>query len=99
MIIVYLAVAIFIFIFAYMTVNWYLNAKAPEERTEAVLIQKKSHTSVNANNVMTTSYTMYFNVNGNTIKFNVDHKTYKQFYEGQKGILVYKRKRFIDFIL
>lgn len=64
-------------------------------KLQAVLASKKTGTYMDANNVVHTNYILEFNVLGERKKFIVKHNVYKMYFEGQ---LVYKRKKFVDFI-
>lgn len=90
---------IFFLFLGYIIINWILDEKAPEEKTEATLIKKKTSTMIDANQVMHTTYLLIFDIEGTTKKFHTSRKIYKQYEEQQKGILIYKRKRFVDFII
>lgn len=67
-------------------------------KLQAVLASKKTGTYMDANNVVHTNYILEFNVLGERKKFIVKHNVYKMYFEGQQGKLVYKRKKFVDFI-
>lgn len=67
-------------------------------KLQAVLASKKTGTYMDANNVVHTNYILEFDVLGERKKFIVKHKIYKMYFEGQQGKLVYKRKKFVDFI-
>lgn len=90
---------IVILIFSYVFINWLLDEKAPKEKVEALLVKKKVCTSMNANNIIHKNYVLIFDVKGSRKKFNVNNRKYKQYKENQEGILVYKRKKFVDFII
>ena len=100
MITVIITIGIFILIVATLIINWRLNEKAPEERVEAILIKKSMYIDTNINDYNTnTTYTLKFDVNGKIKKFRVRHSAYKKHNENQKGTLVFKRRRFVDFIV
>lgn len=86
-------------ILSYIIIEWFLNNKAPKESVIATLVKKKTTTSMDANNVIHTSYILIFDTDGNRRKFTVGYLTYKKYKENQKGTLIYKRKRFVDFIV
>lgn len=67
-------------------------------KLQAVLASKKTGTYMDANNVVHTNYILEFDVLGERKKFIVKHNVYKMYFEGQQGKLVYKRKKFVDFI-
>lgn len=92
----------FIFFFAILiriVVGWYLNERAPEEQTEALLVKKRTSVSVDANGMPNRYYYLTFSVNGDNIRFSVGRKVFKRYEENMKGTLVFKRKRFVDFIV
>ncbi|MBQ9700888.1 MAG: DUF2500 domain-containing protein [Lachnospiraceae bacterium] len=93
---------IFIIIFfgmlIYIISNWILDSTAPEEQVEAMLIEKRTSAHMDANHAMHTNCILYFDVLGETKKFIVRRSIYKMYVEGQRGTLVFKRKRFVDFI-
>lgn len=90
------AVCIFLIV-GFVIRNWYLNEKAPEEQVEAILKRKKKVSSMDANNVMYDDYYLIFETNGESKKFKVHKSIYKQYNENEKGILVFKRNRFMSF--
>lgn len=90
---------ILVIILGFAIGNWYLNEKAPEEQVEAILKRKKKVSSMDANNVMYEDYYLIFEVNGESKKFKVHKSIYKQYNENEKGILVFKRNRFVSFTL
>lgn len=90
---------IFFSILLYIIINWILDWQAPLEEVEAVLIQKKKSTSMDANNVMYTHYILVFEFNGVIKKFYVRRNVYKSYIENQIGTLKYKRRKFVDFII
>ena len=67
-------------------------------KLQAVLANKKTGTYMDANNVVHTNYILEFDVLGERKKFIVKHNVYKMYFEGQQGKLVFKRKKFVDFI-
>lgn len=67
-------------------------------KLQAVLASKKTGTYMDANNVVHTNYILEFDVLGERKKLVVKHNVYKMYFEGQQGKLVYKRKKFVDFI-
>lgn len=79
--------------------NWYLNENAPEEKIEGTLKEKKKVSSINADNVVHDNYYLIFEIKRETKKFKVNHSIYKKYHKDATGILVFKRKRFIDFII
>ncbi len=96
MIIIFLIVILFLGVFVG---NWYLDEKAPEEQVEATLIKKKRVSSMDANNVITDNYFLIFQVNSESKKFKVRKTIYNQYEEHEKGILIFKRNRFVNFVL
>lgn len=90
---------LFFAISAYLIINFILNSLAPEESINATLVKKECTTHMDANNHIHTYYILHFNINGTNSKFNVSYGKYKKYTEGQYGHLIYKRKRFVDFIL
>ena len=75
----------------------HLDSKAPEEQVKAVLKKKRALTTVDANNLMNDDFILTFDIGGKLKKFRVKHSIYKQYNENEKGILTFKRKRFVDF--
>lgn len=92
-------VIIVVIILGFAIGNWYLNEKALEEQVEAILKKKKKVTYMDANNVMYDDYYLIFETNGVSKKFKVHKSVYKQYNDNEKGILVFKRNRFLNFIL
>lgn len=94
------AILVFLFgfgIILYAIINWILDNRAPEEVVEATLLRKKTSTMMDANNIMHTDYILVFDINGIKKKFIVPRRIYKQYKENQKGLLTYKRNRFVNF--
>lgn len=90
---------IFVLILGLGIGNWYLNEKSPEVQVKAILKQKKRISRMDANNVMYDDYYLIFDVNGELKKFKVNYTIYKQYNENEKGTLLFKRKRFVNFVL
>ena len=78
--------------------NWYLNEKASLVQVEAILKKKKKVSTI-GNSVMYDDYYLIFDVKGELKKFKVNYIIYKQYKENEKGILSFKRKRFVNFVL
>lgn len=80
--------------------NWYLNMQAEEKQIEAVLVKKKKISTVSANHhVTSTDYVLIFELEGERKKFIVKRSIYKKYQENDKGLLVFKRNLFVDFII
>ncbi len=92
-------ISFFVILFICVIINWYLNEKAPEEKVKAILIEKKTFTNLDANNVVNVTYYLKFDINGNIKNFNVNRREYKKYKEKEKGMLIFKRKRFVNFII
>ena len=100
MIAIIIGIGIFILLISIIIINWYLNEKGPEKRVKAVLVKKGPSIDMDVNNYSNnTTYTLRFDVNGEIKKFRVRRKIYKKYSKNQEGILVFKRKKFIDFIV
>lgn len=91
-------IIVFLGIITYIICDYILNNAAPEEQIQAVLASKKTGRYMDTNNVVHTNYILEFDVLGERKKFIVKHNVYKMYFEGQQGKLIYKRKKFVDFI-
>lgn len=84
--------------FAYVITNIILDEKAPKESANATLIKKEQDSHVDANNIINTDYILTFDINGSLKKFSVNYSKYESYTENQKGVLTYKRNKFVDFV-
>ena len=84
--------------FAYVITNKILDERAPEETVDATLIKKKVGSVVDANNMINTEYILFFDIFGKIKKFSVNYSKYESYTENQKGVLTYKRNKFVDFV-
>lgn len=87
-----------ILVFAYIIINFILDSKAPKENIKATLIDKKVESFMDANNVMNERYTLIFDINNKTKKFDVSYSNYKNSEVGSIGTLTYKRNKFVSFL-
>lgn len=77
--------------FVYVIVNFILDSKAQIQEVDAVLLEKRIDTRINDDNIL------IFKVNDNKKIFAVSYDYYKKYNENDKGRLVFKRNRFVDF--
>lgn len=88
-----------ILVFGYVIINCILDSNSPEEKIWTVLVDKKIEFFFDANNVMCESYVLSFIIQGKKKNFDVSYANYKKHEVNEKGTLVYKRNKFVDFIV
>lgn len=54
---------------------------------------------MDGNGVIHDSYYLYFKYNDTEKKFSVNRSIYNKYKENEKGILIFKRNRFVDFVI
>lgn len=86
-----------IIVFLYIIVNFILDSLSKEEEVDAVLIDKNIETKLEENGVVMESYILRFNFLDIVKYFSVSYRVYKKYNINDKGILIYKRNRFVDF--
>ena len=84
-------------VFGYIIFNHVLDSKAEVEKKEALLIDKSVETYFDSNNVMMENYILCFDIDGERKNFSVKYSLYQKYEVGDKGILLHKRNRFVDF--
>ena len=90
---------IVLLLFGYVIINNILDSKAPIDEIEAKLIRKGISNVMNSNNVINTTYELVFKTPKGQKSFSVDYNKYKSFDQNDEGKLIFKRNRFIDFIV
>lgn len=85
--------------FGYVIINCILDAGSPEEEIRTILVDKKIESFFDANNIMHERYVLSFIVQGQKKKFDVSYNDYKKYEVNEKGILVYKRHKFVNLIV
>lgn len=90
-------IIILVLAFTYVIVNFILDSKAPIQEVDAMLLDKRIDTRINDDNIINDDYILIFRVNDNKKIFAVSYDYYKKYNENDKGILVFKRNRFVDF--
>ena len=85
-------------LFTYVIVNIILDNSSKEENVEATLIDKKNDTFIDANNMIFEEYALIFLIGTQEKRFSVSYKTYKSIDINDKGMLTYKRNKFVSFI-
>lgn len=90
-------IIILVLAFAYVIVNFILDSKAPIQEVDAVLLEKRIDTRINDDNIINDDYILIFRVNDNKKIFAVSYDYYEKHNENDKGRLVFKRNRFVDF--
>lgn len=85
-------------LFTYVIVNIILDNSSKEEKVETTLVDKKTDTFIDANNMIYEEYFLIFLIETQEKRFSVSYKTYKNFDIFDKGILTYKRNKFVSFI-
>lgn len=82
----------------YIVINLILDFNSPKKSIETILIDKYIDTFFDANYVVMDRYMLFFKVNGKSKTFEVSYDKYMEYEVNQKGILIYKRNKFVDFI-
>lgn len=90
---------IVLLLFGYVIINNILDSKVPVKKEEAKLIKKGINNVIDSNNVINTNYGLVFRTSMGKKSFSVDYNKYKQFNQNDKGELIFKRNRFVDFIV
>ncbi len=90
-------IIIVVLAFTYVIVNFILDSKAPIQEVDAILLEKRIDTRITDENIINDDYILIFKVNDNKKIFAVSYDYYKKYNENDKGILVFKRNRFVDF--
>lgn len=85
--------------FGYVILNIVLDSKSPKEEVKTKLIDKTAESFMDVNNIINERYTLTFIVNDKTKKFDVSYFIYKKYNINDSGILIYKRNRFVDFVI
>lgn len=85
-------------LFTYVIVNIILDNSSKEEKIETTLVDKKTDSFIDANNMIYEEYFLIFLIETQEKRFSVSYKTYKNFDTNDKGILTYKRNKFVSFI-
>lgn len=88
-----------IIIFSYVIINFILDNTAEKEEKDAVLIDKIIDSFVDSNNILTENYVLIFKINDKNKKSAVSYQTYQKYKINDKGILTYKRNKFLDFVV
>ena len=90
---------IVLILFGYVIINNILDSKAPIEKMEAKLIKKGIDNTIDANNVINVNYVLVFKTPMGKKSFSVKYSEYEKFNQNDEGDLVFKRNRFVDFIV
>ena len=85
-------------VFTYVIVNIILDNSSKEEKVETTLVDKKTDTFIDANNMICEEYFLIFLIETQEKRFRISYKTYKNFDIFDKEILTYKRNKFVSFI-
>lgn len=88
-----------IIIFSYVIINFILDNTAEKEEKDAVLIDKIIDSFIDSNNILTENYVLIFKIDDKNKKLAVSYQTYQKYKINDKGILTYKRNKFLDFIV
>ncbi len=88
-----------IIIFSYVIINFILDNTAEKEEKNAILIDKIIDSFVDSNNILMENYVLIFKINDKTKKLVVPYQAYQKYKINDKGILTYKRNKFLDFIV
>lgn len=88
-----------IILFSYVIINFILDNTALKEEKDAVLIDKIIDSFVDSNNILTENYVLIFKINDKNKKLVVSYQTYQKYKINDKGILTYKRNKFLDFVV
>lgn len=88
-----------IIIFSYVIINFILDNTAEKEEKDAILIDKIIDSFIDSNNILTENYVLIFKINDKNKKLAVSYQNYQKYKINDKGILTYKRNKFLDFIV
>lgn len=89
---------VFSLVFGYIIINIILDNTASTQKEKATLTKKYIDTMIDANNIMTENYILVFKTKTKTKIFSVRPSQYKKYYKLDKGELIYKRNKFVDFV-
>lgn len=84
--------------FIYVITNIILDKTSKTETIDATLINKRTDSFVDSNNIMFEEYLLIFLIEAREKSFSVSYKTYKSIDIDDKGLLTYKRNKFVSFI-
>lgn len=90
---------IVLILFGYVIINNILDSKALIEKIEAKLIKKGIDNTIDANNIINVNYALVFKTPMGKKSFSVKYSEYEKFNQNDEGELVFKRNRFVDFIV
>lgn len=90
---------IVLILFGYVIINNILDSKAPIEKIEAKLIKKGIDNTIDTNNIINVNYVLVFKIPMGKKSFFVKYSEYEKFNQNDEGELVFKRNRFVDFIV
>lgn len=85
-------------LFGYVIANTILDNTASTQKEKATLTKKYIDTMIDANNIMIENYILVFKTGTKVKKFSVRPSQYKKYEKLDKGELIYKRNKFVDFI-
>lgn len=88
-----------IILFSYVIINFILDNTAEKEEKDAVLIDKIIDSFIDSNNILTENYVLIFKINDKNKKLTVSYQTYQKYKINDKGMLTYKRNKFLDFVV
>ena len=88
-----------IILFSYVIINFILDNTALKEEKDAVLVDKIIDSFIDSNNILTENYVLIFKINDKNEKLVVSYQTYQKYKINDKGILTYKRNKFLDFVV
>lgn len=88
-----------IILFSYVIINFILDNTALKEEKDAVLVDKIIDSFIDSNNILTENYVLIFKINDKNKKLVVSYQTYQKYKINDKGILTYKRNKFLDFVV
>lgn len=88
-----------IIIFSYVIINYILDNTAEKEAKEAILVDKIIDSFIDSNNTLIENYVLIFKIGDKTKKLVVSHQVYQKYKINDKGMLTYKRNKFLDFIV
>ncbi len=88
-----------IILFSYVIINFVLDNTALKEEKDAVLVDKIIDSFIDSNNILTENYVLIFKINDKNKKLVVSYQTYQKYKINDKGILTYKRNKFLGFVV
>lgn len=94
---IFLVIALLLF--SYVIINNILDSKAPIKKVEAKLIKKGVNNVMDSNNIINTNYELIFKTLTGKKSFSVNYSEYEKFNKNDEGELIFKRNRFVDFIV